>query len=207
MSQDDNFDKGKFLKEIRKAIPKYEKTIKRLIVFIDELPKDSKVRENLVIEKSKIEKAINDLKITEAVYSGSKTEADFAEEDFGKEDFDTEAKQAFKTGEEANKPFEKMFKKVQQDSFRSKYLAFGILIITAGLAIGLTFVATGMTTSSQLDIFLLTNNVTAFDEIKQQDYLDLRENARLSNAAGILIIASTYAAGIMIITKKINVED
>ena len=80
----------KFLRSINDAIPKYEKTQKRMQEFIDFYHNHPEIQEKIKAEKTKLDEAIKNLKITQALYTkedSSSEQSDFAEEDYSKDDY------------------------------------------------------------------------------------------------------------------------
>ena len=211
MSEDD-FDVAKFLKDIEEAIPKYQKTLERLQGFLEQT-KDPTLRAKIQYEKRKIEETINNLELTKTVYSSEKTKPSFTLVESDALERKIKSENAIKESDKVEEETNQLGQKVEEGfawtkKFLSKNQAFaaGALILTAGLAIGITLLTQGTSTHTQLDIFLLSNNVTEFDQNKYQNYENLRIDASFKQIVGTAVLIGGYLLGVYIMIRK-NVKE
>ena len=206
-----NFDKDKFVEEIDEAVPKYEKTLKHLNNVLLHYEKARGKKEKLEIqkkleeEKTKIVKAIENLKITRQLYSPTKRELGFVPEDYNEKELKTEAKEAVKSSDNLGERINRIqdgLTGTKKTLSRNQAFAAGALILTAGLAIGITLLTQGTSTHTQLDIFLLSNNVTEFYQNKYQNYENLRISASFKQIVGAAVLIGGYLLGVAIMLEK-----
>lgn len=209
---EDSFDKEKFLRGIDEAIPKYEKTLKHLkdiLLYYEEARKEKEeleIQKKIRTEKTKIEQAIENLKITRQIYSTAKREPDFNPEDYNEDEYRNKSQQDIKSSDNLEESLEYTLTGIQKHLVgtkkiltRNQEIAAGSLILTIAITIGITFLLQGTSTHTQLDIFLLSNNMTEFDQNKIQNYENLVNKANNNQGIGVIILIAGYLLGVYII--------